>query len=181
VKRISALLLLVCSISAVAAAQSAAAPSPAEKAKGPQWSIQVERIDPGDIALEPSFAAAIYENLLDQLEHSRHFKQVLRSGDRNASDVPNLLTLRTTILSFAKGSETQRAVTTVSGSTRIKVHNQLLTRDGKAMADQVVEGDVYFLGSNLRATYNLARKVASTLKKAKLPAPEAPAPAGVSN
>lgn len=59
-----------------------------------QWSVQVDRVDPGEVNLASSFQIAIYENLLDELGKTKRFKQVLREGDRNASDVSNLLILK---------------------------------------------------------------------------------------
>src|SRR5215510_12712712 len=55
-----------------------------------QWSVQVVEVDAGDVNLEPAFQVAIYENLVDQLNKSKRFKQVLRDGDRSASGVPDL-------------------------------------------------------------------------------------------
>src|SRR6266851_4164749 len=52
---------------------------------------------PGDVSLDPSFGAAIYENLLQELAKTKQFKQVFRSSDRNANDVPGLLILKTTV------------------------------------------------------------------------------------
>src|SRR5271165_450770 len=43
-----------------------------------QWSVQVERIDPGDLGLAHSFQIAIYENLLEELKKTKRFKYVLR-------------------------------------------------------------------------------------------------------
>jgi hypothetical protein len=42
---------------------------------------------PGDVSLNPSCEAAIYENL-QQLSKTKQFKQVFRGGDRSANDVP---------------------------------------------------------------------------------------------
>jgi hypothetical protein len=71
----------------------------------------------------------------------------------------------TTVVKYTLGSETQRAVTTVSGATKIMVWTQLLTRDGQIVLDRTVNGNVRFFGSNLRATNNLARNIAKTLEK----------------
>src|SRR6266704_2782091 len=68
------------------------------------WSVQVDRVDPGDVGLEPSFGAAIYENLLEELIKKEQFKRVFRSGDRNANDVPGLLILKTTVQKYTPGS-----------------------------------------------------------------------------
>lgn len=155
------------------------------KSSTAQWSVQVDKINPGDVALESAFQVAIYENLLDELGKTKQFKQVFRSGDRNANakDVPNLLLLKTTVQKYTAGSETKRAVTTVSGATKLNVLSQLCGRDGKVVLELTVEGDVHFFGSNLRATHNLARNVAKKIKESTLPdpSPEAPASAGAAS
>jgi len=132
---------------------------------GRQWSVQVERIDPGHMDLAHSFQVAIYENLLEELNKTKRFKQVLREGDSKASEIPDLLILKTTVVKYTPGSETQRAVTTVSGSTKLTVQSQLLTRDGKILLERTVNGNVRFFGSNLRATHNLARNIAKMIKQ----------------
>jgi hypothetical protein len=134
-----------------------------------QWSVQVEKINPGDVVIERSFRDAIYENLLEELAKTKQFKQLYRSGDRNAKDVPRLLILKTTVQAFTPGSETKRAVTTVSGATKVNVRIQLVTPEGHQVLEHVVQGNVRFIGSNLRATHNLAHSVAATLKGSTLP------------
>jgi hypothetical protein len=133
------------------------------------WSVQVDRVEPGDVGLGPSFGAAIYENLLEDLAKTEQFKQVFRSGDRNANDVPGLLILKTTVQKYTPGSETRRAVTTVSGATKLNVRVRLVTREGQVVQEHVIDGNVRFIGGNLRATHNLAHNVAVTLKKLPLP------------
>jgi hypothetical protein len=133
------------------------------------WSVQVDRVDPGDVGLDPSFGAAIYENLLEELAKTEQFKLLFRSGDRNANDVPSLLILKTTVQKYTPGSETRRAVTTVNGATKLNVRIQLVTREGHVMLENVVDGNVRFIGGNLRATHNLAHNVAVTLKRSTLP------------
>jgi hypothetical protein len=103
------------------------------------------------------------------LAKTKQFKQVFRSSDRNANEVPHLLILKTTVQAYTPGSETRRAVTTVSGATKLNVRIQLSTREGHQLQEHVVEGKVRFIGSNLRATHNLAHSVATTLKKSSLP------------
>ena len=137
------------------------------------WSVQVDRVDPGDVNIEPAFRIAIYENLLVELAKTKQFKQVFRSGDRNASG-PEILILKTTVQKYTPGSETRRAVTTVSGATKLNVRSQLCTRQGQVVDERVVDGNVRFFGGNLRATHNLARNVAETFKKAELPAHSLP-------
>jgi len=143
-----------------------------------QWSVLVDKVDPGDINLVPSFQIAIYEGLLDELSKTKRFKQVLRDGDRKASEIANLLTLKTTVQRYTAGSETRREVTTVSGATKLTVRSQLLTREGKILLERTVDGNVRFKGSNLQATHNLARNVAKAIKQSSLPEPSFSASSG---
>lgn len=142
------------------------------------WSVQIEKVDPSDVNLEPAFQIAIYENLLAEVSKTKRFKQVLRDGDRNSGDVADLLILKTTVQKYTAGSETRRAVTTVSGATKLTVRSQLCRRDGQVILERTVNGNVRFMGSNLRATHNLARNVAKAMKQTSLPGPTAPLQSG---
>jgi hypothetical protein len=133
------------------------------------WSVQVAKVEPGDVNIEPAFRVAIYENLLLELTKTKQFKQVFRVGDRNANG-PEVLVLKTTVQKYTPGSETRRAVTTVSGATKLNVRSELCTREGKVLIERVVDGNVRFFGGNLRATHNLAHNIAAALKKSDLPA-----------
>jgi hypothetical protein len=168
--------LIICTAAIVTIAMVSPSWLPAETAatssgiKGDsptQWSVQVQEIDAGDIELAYSFQVAIYENLLEELNKTKQFKQVFRDGDRNAGEVPNLLVLKTTVEKYTPGNETQRAVTTVSGATKLTVRSQLLTRDGKVVLEQKVNGNVLFFGSNMRATHNLARNIAKVITQSR--------------
>ncbi len=130
-----------------------------------RWSVQVDQVDPGNLDLASSFQIAIYENLVVELNKTKQFQQVFRDGDLKAGEVPNLLVLKTTVEKYTPGSETRRAVTTVSGATKLTVRSQLLTREGQVVLQRAVNGDVRFFGSNLRATHNLARNIAKTIKQ----------------
>jgi hypothetical protein len=134
-----------------------------------RWSVQVDQVDTGNLDLAYSFKIAIYENLVEELKKTKQFHQVFRDGDLKASEVPKLLVLKTTVEKYKAGSETQRAVTTVSGATKLTVRSQLLTREGKVVLERTVNGDVRFFGSNLRATHNLARNIAKMLKESSWP------------
>jgi len=134
------------------------------------WNIQVDQVDSGNLDLAYSFQIAIYENLVEELNKTKQFQQVFRDGDLKASEVRNLLMLKATVEKYTPGSETQRAVTTVSGATKLTVRSQLLTREGKVVLERTVNGDVRFFGSNLRATHNLARNIAKTIKQSHLSA-----------
>src|SRR5260370_39137316 len=110
-------------------------------AAGP-WSVQVDKVEPGDVNIEPAFRVAIYENLIDELAKTKPFKQVFRSGDRDAGGIPDLLILKTTVQHYTPGSETRRAVTTVSGATKLNVRIQLRTREGQVVLERVINGNV---------------------------------------
>jgi hypothetical protein len=129
------------------------------------WSVQIDQVDSGNLDLADSFQIAIYENLVEELKKTKQFQQVFRDGDLKAREVPNLLVLKTTVEKYTPGSETQRAVTTVSGATKLTVRSQLLTREGKVVLQRSVNGDVRFFGSNLRATHNLAHNIAKTIRQ----------------
>lgn len=145
--------------------------SEAKNSTAAQWSVQVDRVDPGEVALASSFQIAIYESLLDEVAKTKRFKQVLRDGDRSAGDVSDLLILKTTVEKYTAGSETRRAVTTVSGATKLTVRSQLCARDGHVVLERTINGNVRFMGGNLRATHNLARNVAKAIKQSSLPDP----------
>jgi hypothetical protein len=135
----------------------------------PQWRVEVNLIDAGGSSIAPEFKIAIYENLVTELTKSKQFSAVLRSGDSSVNGVSNLLILKTTVESYAPGSETKRAVTTVTGATKLKVRSQLCTKDGQVVLERVIDGNVRFFGGNLRATHNLARNVVKAIKKGTLP------------
>jgi len=163
---VAATVTMAAAFSGRLAGQTAAVKSSGESSgSGTPWSVQVERIDPGDLGLARSFQIAIYENLLEELKKTKRFKYVLREGDRKASEIPDSLILKTMVVEYTPGSETQRAVTTVSGATKLTVRSQLITRDGKIVLDRTVQGNVRFFGSNLRATHNLARNVAKVIRQ----------------
>lgn len=184
-KRVSSILLAIAIVGMAvghpprlpAQAATAKSSSGRDSSDGVRWSVQVVQVDPGDVNLAPSFQVAIYESLLEELGKTKRFKQVLRDGDRNASDVPDLLILKTTVQKYTAGSETRRAVTTVSGATKLTVRSQLCSRDGRVIVERTVNGNVRFLGSNLRVTHNLARNVAKTIKQSALPEPSFSVPA----
>ena len=168
-------LMITCGIALVAImfgltprlpAQTAAAKSSVGKRDSAMgWSVQVDQVDPKNLELASSFQIAIYENLVVEMNKTKQFQQVFRDGDLKASEVPNLLMLKTTVEKYTPGSETRRAVTTVSGATKLTVRSQLVTREGKVVFDRTVNGDVRFFGSNLRATHTLAHNIAKTIKQ----------------
>jgi hypothetical protein len=150
----------------------------ADKHDASAWAIQVEPVQAEEAQLPADFSMAIYEDLLTQLAKSNKFQRVYRSGDQDAKNVPNLLVLHMTLLNFEQGNQTERAVTTVKGSTKVQVRLKVAPRDGAALVEKDVQGTVRFFGENLKATDALAKRIAKTLREAPLPAPGATKAAG---
>jgi hypothetical protein len=172
---------------------SALAQSPAEEVKGaaPQWSLRIDTVDSGDASPDPSFGAAIDANLFGELAKTKQFKHVLRSDDRSANDVADLLILKTTVREYAPGREAHRAAlgdeglllivprlflrlcarSPAGGATKLNLRIRLYTREGHLILEDAVEGDVVFMGDDLRATHRLAHSVAVTLMRSTLPDP----------
>jgi len=147
-------------------------------AEAAAWSIKVEPVQAEEGQLPPDFSMAIYEELLAQLKKTGQFQQVYRSGDHQADGVPNLLVLRMTLLNFERGNQTERAVTTVKGATKVQVHLKVSSRDGNTLVEKDVQGTVRLFGENLKATYALAKHIAETLRDSSIPAPGAAKAAG---
>ena len=78
---VAASVTIAVALSGRLAAQSAAVkPSGGSSGSGSQWSVQVERIDPGHLELAHSFQVAIYENLLEELNKTNRFTYVVREA-----------------------------------------------------------------------------------------------------
>ncbi len=126
--------------------------------------IQIERTNPPeDLFIPEDFRIATYENVILQVEKTKKFKHVYRSGDRAAADVPDLVILHLVPQAFKEGSQKKREVTTVAGATSIKIKVTFTDKSGKVLLERDIEGKVRFFGENLRATYDLAKKVAQVV------------------
>jgi hypothetical protein len=169
----AAIVVITVALSPRARCQAVAVESPGAGTSSRQWSVQVDQIDSSNVDLAYSFQVAIYENLVDELNKTKRFQHVFRDGDRRAGEVPNLLVLKTTVEKYTRGSETRRAVTSVSGATKLTVRTQFLTLDGKVAFERTVDGNVRFFGSNLRATHNLAHNMAKAIKRSAFEPPSA--------
>jgi len=128
-------------------------------------SIQIQPMDPGDMPIPPEFGVAIYENLIEQMEKTGKFQHVYRSGDKNAANASDLVTLRTTAQSFKKGSQKKREVTTIAGSTSITLKVHITDHAGQTLVNRDVSGKVRFFGDNLGATYDFSKKVATIVRE----------------
>lgn len=126
--------------------------------------IQVLKIESAEIKLPPAFQMAIYENALSEIKKTGIFEEIYRDGDRRAAAATDRVTLRTDVRGFKKGSAMERQVITVAGKTSIKVHVEVVNLEGKVLVEKDLEGKVRFFGENMRATFDLAKAIARTLK-----------------
>jgi hypothetical protein len=153
------------------------------------WSVQIDRVDSGDVSPDPFLEAEIRKNCLRELIKTKKFKQVLPSDDRNGNDVPDLLILKTTIEECASSRETRRVTlddvgllgvvpglllrcwgrTTASAATKLMVQLRLYTRGGHLVLEDVVRQNVQSIGDTLRATQKLAHNMAIILTQSSLP------------
>ena len=141
-------------------------PAPEQAQKLTASAIQLERIvPPGDLLIPEDTRISVYENVILQLIKTKKFQHVYRSGDRTAADAPDLVILHLIPEGFKAGSQKEREVITIAGATSIKVKVQLTSREGKVLLEKDVEGKVRFYGENLRATYDLAKRVAAVVKQ----------------
>jgi hypothetical protein len=127
-------------------------------------SIQVLMVQSDEVKLPVEFQLALYENLVEQIQKTKRFQHVYREGDTSASNDPDLVVLHSNVYGFKKGSEEMRQVTTVKGATQIKVHCLFTDKAGKTELAEDVTGNVRFLGGNLRATFDFAKKVAGVIE-----------------
>jgi hypothetical protein len=137
-------------------AQAAAASTPTVKAS----SIQVLMVQSDEVKLPIAFQLSLYEQLIEQLTKTGKFQHIYRDGDKGAGDASGLVVLQSNVYGFKEGSEEKRQVTTVSGATQIKVHIKFVDKSGKVVFEQDVTGKVRFIGGNLRATFDFAKKAA---------------------
>jgi hypothetical protein len=162
----SAALLMGVSLLAQPGPAGRPGPAPPQTQKLTASAIQLERIvPPEDLLIPEDTRVSMYENVILQLIKTKKFQHVYRSGDRSAADVPDLVVLHLIPEAFKKGSQKEREVTTLAGATSIKVKVQFTSREGKVLLEKDVEGKVRFYGENLRATYDLAKKVAALVNK----------------
>ena len=141
-------------------------PAPPQSQKLTASAIQLERIlPPEDLLIPEDTRVSMYENVILQLTKTKKFQHVYRSGDRTAADAPDLVVLHLIPEAFKPGSQKEREVITVAGATSIKVKVQFTSREDKVLLEKDVVGKVRFYGENMRATYDLAKKVAALVNE----------------
>jgi len=187
--RLAALTLILSAVQLQLCFPAAGAESERKNGGQQQWSLRVDKVDTGEVSLDPSFESALHKNLLRELAKTKRFKRVLFDGDRSARDAPDLLILRMTVQEYAPDGETRRLAlgdagvlgvvaegflrlcgwSAGSGVNKLNARIQLYTREGRLVLDNVVEGDFGFIGDNSRAVHNLAHNVADNLMRSTLP------------
>jgi hypothetical protein len=146
--------LLALSLASLAPAQAQ------QPAKTRTSAVQVMKIRSDALALSPEFQVSLYENLIAQLQKKAVFQRVYRDGDQNASNAADLIRIQCSVVKFKKGSETLREVTTVAGATSMTLRCEFTDNAGNSMLVRDITGKVRFFGSNLKATYDFAKKAA---------------------
>jgi hypothetical protein len=146
-------------------APAVASSSPTKPKSPPASAILVEPVDSGDISIPAEFRLAIYEDLVEKLETSGVYARVFRSGDHRANGIAGLVMLSTEVEKFKEGNQAEREITTVIGSTIVRVNVKLTTRDGAVLVDQKVEGKVRFFGENLGVIHDVAKRITDLLRK----------------
>jgi hypothetical protein len=126
--------------------------------------IQVMRPASEEVPLPLEFRMAIYEKVMADLNKSKVFQHVYRDGEEPPTTVSDLVKLEITVWGFKEGSARKRQVTTVTGQTHIRVRIRAIDAQGNERLSRNVGGDVMFFGENLRATDNLAKNIAATIK-----------------
>lgn len=139
--------------------QAQTAPPPVKKVSA----IQVLMIQSEEVKLPAEFQISLYENLIQQLQKQGGFEHIYRDGDKSATG--DVVILHSTVRGFKKGSEMARQVTTVAGKTSIDVHCQFTDKDGATVLEHDLNGKVRFLGGNLRATLDFAKKAAKLTRE----------------
>ena len=139
---------------------------PHSLAKPQAPAMEVKMVQAGEeVALPAEFQVALYEDLIQELQNKGVFRQIYRDGDRDANDLPDLITLQTTITAFNKGSELKRDVIHVAGATSMTVRCQFATKDGKVLLQRDIQGKVRLMGDNLKATDDFAKKAATVVQE----------------
>ncbi len=118
-----------------------------------------------EVHLPAEFQAALYKNLIKQLDKKGGFGHVYRDGDRNAANISDLVVLSSTVRGFKQGSEKKHQVTTVAGATSITIHCQFTDSRGKVSLERDIKGKVRFFGENVKATNDFAKKASTVAQE----------------
>jgi hypothetical protein len=127
--------------------------------------IQIIPVHSNEVKIPVEFQMALYEHAIEEIQKTGKFQHVYRDGDKAAADTPDLVILEGNVTGFKQGSERAREVTTVAGATKLTVHCQFVDKSGKVVLERDITGKVWFLGGNLRATYDFAKKAAKVVQE----------------
>jgi len=136
-----------------------------------RWSVEVKIVEINDASLDPSFAGAVYQNLIEELAKTNRFKQVFPDGHLYTDDAVDVLVLKTKIQPETAQDRKQSTVGRSPGTTKIDALLQLYTQDGRLLLNRVVTDDARPHDPNVRAGRDIARKIAATLQESTLPDP----------
>lgn len=149
----------------------AAAPSPGKGASAAQ--VQTFQVHQG-VDLPQEYLDAITTNLVKELIATRKFSQVFGPAEAIPAGTP-VLQLSGTIIKFRKGSRATRAlvgglVGALAGRTEITIHLKFTdssTQQVKTERDftGTIAGDWIGGGASIKATEDLAKRVAKEVKK----------------
>jgi hypothetical protein len=127
--------------------------------------IQIATPEVGDIPIPAEFRYAVYERLVQQVRAAGVFQHVYRMGDRAAASVPDLVTLHTKVEAFKEGSQTERELVTVLGSTKVDITASVTAHDGHPLVNEKITGRVRYFGENLGVTNDLAKRITKLLQQ----------------
>ena len=136
-----------------------------------RWSVEVKIVEIDDAGLDPSFAGAVYQNLMGDLAKTKQFREVFPEGHLYTDDAVDVLVLKTKIQPEIVQDGKQSTVGRPPDTRKIDALLQLYTHDGRLLLNRVVTDDVRHNEPNLRAGRDIARKIAATLRESTLPDP----------
>jgi len=128
--------------------------------------IIIEPVETGDVPIPAEFRSAIYEFLVQRVREAGTFQKVFRSGDQAVEGIPDVVTLRTTVIRYKEGSQMEREITTVFGTTNVDVSAWVTAKGGRTLLETRVRGKVRFFGENLGVTNDLAKRISKRLRNA---------------
>ncbi len=149
---------------------SLASPAAEKITKGKFAAIEVVKFDVREgIQFPPDYQVLLVEDLIKQLENSKKFKQVIRTGENPADAAAPALKLTGTITEYKAGSRAKRYLVGFgAGKTKVVAQVQFVDRTtGSVLLDRKVDGKVIIgvIGGDSRgATNGLAKEVSKVAK-----------------
>jgi hypothetical protein len=161
--RILSLFTLLGTLSAIGAAE--------RQTKSPYQNIQIHRFDvQSGVDFPADYLATMMEDLVEQIDKTQLFKQVLRQGESPAEANTSTVQLVGNVVRFNKGSRATRYIVGFgAGTTKVVAHIKLVDSvSGEVKLEADVDGKVvigFIGGDSMGATRGLAKEVAKVIKK----------------